>query len=384
MMPVARWPLVVLALFIEFSILLPNLAKSEELDEQALSQFLKAPASFIESHVKERHAFYGLASYYSNIAIYVVDKGVLRELDNGDSTTLTGAQWLAIAGRLKVLVVSMPGLMVRLDGQELVFDNPQLVAEVGDGARLLDKSDLATLGPELVQITYAHLWRPLAWLSRRVESLLALIHAHGVTNWGLTIVVFALLLKLVLLPIGILTIRLQRENSRVQALLAPQLAIIKTKYDGEEAHKRMMAAYKQANVSPFYTLKPMLGTFIQIPILIAVFNALGEMPQFAGQSFLWIDDLAYPDSIGQLPVVIPWIGNEISLLPWLMTGATLLSSVFYENRLAPASELRRQKRNVCLMAVVFLILFYPFPAAMVLFWLLVNLLQTVQQKYIRI
>ena len=123
-------------------------------------------------------------------------------------------------------------------------------------------------------------------LSKLIESILVLIQTYIVSSWGVVIIVFAILLKLLLLPVGIMTTNFQRKVSQVQSSLAPKLSDIKTNYDGEEAQNSLMAAHKELGVSQFYALKPMLGLFIQIPILIAIFNALGEMSQFAGQSFL--------------------------------------------------------------------------------------------------
>jgi YidC/Oxa1 family membrane protein insertase len=145
-----------------------------------------------------------------------------------------------------------------------------------------------------------------------------------------------------------------------------------------------MAAHKSLGITPFYTLKPMLGSFIQVPVLVAVFNALGEMPQLAGASFLWIGDLAYPDVIAMLPNAIPMFGDKLSLLPVIMTLVTIFSTLIFQNRSATEAELRRHKRNLYLMSAVFLVLFYPFPAAMVLYWTLANILQTMQQQLIRI
>jgi YidC/Oxa1 family membrane protein insertase len=181
-----------------------------------------------------------------------------------------------------------------------------------------------------------------------------------------------------------MTTNFQRKVSQVQSSLAPKLADIKANYDGEEAHNRLMAAHKELGVSPFYTLKPMLGSFIQIPILIATFNALGEMPQFVGQSFLWIKDLAYPDAIMQFSFAVPMFGDSLNLLPFLMTIITIYSTRVFQNKHAPEAEVKRQKRNLYFMAFAFFILFYPFPAVMVLYWALANILQFIQQKYVEI
>ena len=123
----------------------------------------------------------------------------------------------------------------------------------------------------------------------------------------------------------------------------------------------------------------MIGTLIQIPVLIAVFNALGEMPQLDMQSFLWVKNLAYPDAVTALPVVIPGIGGHINLLPFLMTAVTLFSTLIFSSPHASATELKKQRRNLYMMAAAFFILFYPFPAAMVLFWTVNNLLHSIQQ-----
>ena len=158
----------------------------------------------------------------------------------------------------------------------------------------------------------------------------------------------------------------------------------KANYDGEEAHNHLMGAYKELGVSPFYTLKPMLGSFIQIPILIATFNALGEMPQFVGQSFLWIKDLAHPDAIMQFSFTIPMFGNSLNLLPFLMTIITIYSTIIFQNKHAPELEVKRQKRNLYFMAFAFFVLFYPFPAVMVMYWTLSNILYIIQQRYVKI
>ena len=127
-----------------------------------------------------------------------------------------------------------------------------------------------------------------------------------------------------------------------------------------------------------------MGTLVQLPILIAVFNALAEMPQLGGQSFLWVNNLAYPDQLASLGQAIPLFGSSVSLLPLLMTLIALCSTVVFKNRYAEITEIKRQKRNLYLMAALFFVLFYPFPAAMVLYWLSANALHAIQQQWVKI
>jgi YidC/Oxa1 family membrane protein insertase len=330
------------------------------------------------------HVFYGLASYYNSLNYYVLNKDHITRIEDNSKTVLHKDEWLAVAGRFQVMIVKAPGLSFHFNKLKLHVDNQEILSSPGTLLKVVTKPDLFLIAPELDQIRYAHLWAPLAWLAKAVESSLIAINAHIISNWGIAIVVFSVLLKFLLLPVNVMTVSFQRRVSQVQAQLAPKLAEITANYDGEEAHNHLMAAHKELGVSPFYILKPMLGSFIQIPILIAVFNVLGEMPQLDGQSFLWIESLAYPDSIGHLLFHRPMFGDTISLLPFIMTVVTLYSTVIFQNSHAPVAEVKRQKRNLYLMAVVFFVLFYPFPAAMVLYWTLANILQTIQQQIIKI
>lgn len=331
---------------------------------------------------ENKYTYSGLASYYNTTIYYVVNKASVTRIEPEHATILQEGEWLAVVSRLNVLAIKAPGLSVKLADTNLVVDSRAV--STSPSIETIAKSGLSSIASELDQLRYIHLWKPLAWLARVIESALVLIQRNIFDNWGLSIVILAVLLKILLLPVGMLTASIQREVSQIQTQLAPKLAAIKASYDGEEAHNLLMAAHKELGVSPLYTLKPMLGTFIQVPIWIAVFNALGEMPQLDGQSFLWIDNLALPDTVGRLPFVIPLLGDKISLLPFIMTVVSLYSTILFQNRHASAFEMKRQKRNLYLMAVAFFVLFYPFPAAMVLYWAMANILYTIQQSLIKI
>ena len=361
-------------------------------DAIELSTLIDSPEVVINQHVRENFDFFGLANYYQQIAYYLVDESSV-ELLSGDDThtvTLKHRQWLAVVGRFKVLLVSSPGQVIEIIDRQIHFKpttSPQPLQTA-----IVYKHQLNSLATTLVegqslaldQLRYAHLWAPLAWLSKQVEATLLVIQNNLTHHWGWTILLFSIVIKLILLPVNLRTIRFQREVSKIQTQLAPTLAEIKANYAAEEAHNRLMAAHQNLGVSPFYTLKPIIGSFIQIPILIAIFNALAEMPQLSGQSFLWINDLAYPDAVGSFERAIPLLGVHISLLPILMTLVALLATVFFQNRYAAPSDIRRQKRNLFLVACLFLVLFYPFPAAMVLYWMAANVLHLVQQYWIKI
>ena len=191
----------------------------------------------------------------------------------------------------------------------------------------------------------------------------------AVANWGIALLLFAVLLKLGLLPLSVLTTGYQRRVSQIQAELDPIILEIRENYVGEEAHNRQMAAYKQLGVSPFFALKPMVGLLIQLPILVATFNALGEMPQFSEQSFLWIPNLAYPDEIAQIGFRIPLLGDTVHLTPFLMALVTVGSTMLFTNTVAPVVEIPSPKKKSLLDGDRIFLPVLPVPSAvMVLYW----------------
>ena len=144
-----------------------------------------------------------------------------------------------------------------------------------------------------------------------------------------------------------------------------------------------MAAHKAIGVTPFYSLKPTIGLVIHIPFLIAIFAVLGEMPELSGSTFLWIDDLALPDAIATIGFVVPGFGDSISLLPIIMATVTIISALTFHDPHLAEGVMKRQRRSLFLMAGGFFILFYPFPAAIVFYWVLNNIFQAVQQQLLK-
>ena len=338
-------------------------------DSHALNQLIK-------TQVKEQYAFSGLAVYLNSVHYYLVDDGISNALI-GETFKLKNNQWLAVAGRFKVLLIKSD------DAEILINDeNKHLSIKTKNTSQsfIVNKPDLANFSAELNQIRYKHLAKPLAWVTRLSEALMVFIKSITSLSWGWTILLFAVVIKLLLLPVSIMTTKSQQKVSLITNQLQPKLKEIKSKYDGEKAHNLIMKAHKDLGVTPFYTLKPVLSFLIQIPVLIAVFNSLGEMPQLSHQAFLWFDDLALPDNFYPLNFSIPFLGSSINLMPILMTFITLLSTIFHQDNHASSAENKKQKLKLYLMAFVFLILFYPFPAAMVMYWAMANLLGFIQQK----
>lgn len=326
--------------------------------------------------IADTYSFFGLAQYLAQVQFYVLDDHELVHTSPETSVQLDGQQRLAAVGRFQVLLIQPKGDVVHvLDRHSLRVATSGAVDHVD--AVTMPKSELRAVDPRYAQLSYAHLWKPLALMARLVEATLVNIAQITGLTWGFVLVIFAIFVKFALWPLSRWSNRMQSRVAYYQSILHPKIAAIKQEHKGEEAHNRIMAAHRALGVTPLFTLKPMLALLIQIPVLIAIFNALGEMPQFAGSSFLWVDDLAYPDAIGVLPFSIPWIGNTVNLMPILMALVAIVGAVLYREANLVADAARRKRRQLVLMGAVFLLLFYPFPAAMVLYWLMSNILQLI-------
>ncbi len=232
--------------------------------------------------------------------------------------------------------------------------------------------ELRVVSAELPGLLFAALWEPLRWLCFGLYFLLGYIMAT-VGNEGLAIVLLSLAVKIILWPLTRVAERWQRDVNRIQSRIQPKIAAIRQQFRGEEAHKRTLDVYREEGVHTLFTMKSLAGFAIQVPMFIAAFDMLADNFALNGASFLWIEDLAAPDRLLALPVTLPFFGGYLNLLPVLMTLVTLLSALVQKDESLTPMLLARQRRQLYLMAGAFFLLFYTFPAGMVLYWTANNL-----------
>jgi YidC/Oxa1 family membrane protein insertase len=261
-------------------------------------------------------------------------------------------------------------------------DQPRVLLAPGAGARVrveayggpVEARRLAAADRVLDELLFAALWDWLRALCFGLLWLLSLIQGLGVASTGLAIVLLSVTVKLLMWPLTHIADRWQAEVNRTQARLQPRLDEIKRNFRGEEAHNLVLAAYREHGVHPLFTLKSLAGFLIQIPVFIAAFDMLGENFALNQAAFAWIDDLAKPDRLVALPFALPFFGGHLNLLPVLMTGFTLLASRLQADPDLTPALARQQRLRLYLMALVFFVLFYTFPAGMVLYWTTNNVL----------
>jgi YidC/Oxa1 family membrane protein insertase len=238
---------------------------------------------------------------------------------------------------------------------------------------------LRVVDATLVGTLFASLWEPLRWLCFALLFLLGFISGQ-VGNAGVAIILLSLAVKFLLYPLTRVADAWQADVNRAQSRIQPRLDEIRRRYRGEEAHNLTLQVYREEGVHPLYTLKSLAGFAIQVPMFIAAFDMLAGNFALSGAGFLWITDLAAPDRLARLPVELPFVGADLNLLPFLMAAVSVLSALTQGDASLSAALQARQRRNLYLMAGVFFLLFYTFPAGMVLYWTANNVWHLVKEQ----
>ena len=243
----------------------------------------------------------------------------------------------------------------------------------------LESRALTAADPALERLLFSGLW---PWL--RALSLALLFLLRGLTALvgqpGLAIIALAVSVKALLLPLAAVAERWQEQVNVTHARLQPGLDAIKAAHRGEERAQRTMALYREEGVHPLYTLRSLPGVLIQLPVFVAVFDMLAEDFDLSRVGFLWIQDLSRPDELLRLPVCLPFFGCYLNLLPFLMSAVSLAALFRFRSSVLTPSLVRRQRRNLTGMTALFFLLFYTFPAGMVLYWTSTNAFQLVSQE----
>lgn len=295
------------------------------------------------------------------------------------------AGWSGFRNRFwATMLFTEPGLYTRFASGQVTLQPAMVVDLPAVQAQQLslylgpvEPAALQSADPALHGVMYASLWFWLRWICMGLFWLFAAIHSL-LPHWALAIVVLSVAVYVLMRPLSAIADRLQSSVHRSQALLAPQLRDIQSRYKGEEQSKRVLALYKEHDVHPLYSLKSLAGVAVVIPVFIGAFDMLAENIWLAGESFWWIGDLARPDALADLPFTVPFFGHHLNLLPFIMTALSVAASALHRHEAMDAIERRKQLRQLVLMALAFLALFYTFPAGMVLYWTTNNLIAVVK------
>lgn len=271
-----------------------------------------------------------------------------------------------------------PALRIELANETTIAAGEELVFEFQVYAGPKDRTALTDAGYE--PLLYSNLPGPLRWLCLKLGDLLRYMYGH-IGSWWMTIVAFTVLIRIVLFPLAQKSIKMNAQMMADQAKLKPLIDEIKKKHrDASVQYEKTMALYKDHGINPFAPMFGCLPVLLQLPILIAIFNILGQEVTLQGARFLWVDDLSLPDRLFPLGVTLPYFGAYFNLLPVLMAITMVLTT----NLGSPADgdQKKSQTRSMAVLAFIFFALFYSFPAGLVLYWMLSNLGQYAQQEVV--
>ena len=210
------------------------------------------------------------------------------------------------------------------------------------------------------------------FIAQILLQFLELLHSW-VNNWGGVIVILSFSVYILLFP---LTLKQMRSMKDMQAL-QPTIEKLRETYKGnpQRLNKEIMELYRQHKVNPFGGCLPLV---LQIPIFFALYQVLMRSVALKGAKFLWIKDLSAPDRLFMLPISLPILGNEVNLLPILMS-----IGMFIQQKLSTVatqgSYSEQQKIMTIIFPIMFGFIFYHMPAGLVLYWFINSLLMLLYQ-----
>ncbi|WP_178862588.1 membrane protein insertase YidC [Thiomicrorhabdus cannonii] len=245
-------------------------------------------------------------------------------------------------GVVEPLVTVAPGAQGELSSK--IYIGPEVqdhLAEIAPGLELTIDYGMLTFIAE-----------PLFWLLKQIHNL--------VGNWGVAIILLTLLIKLVFYKLSETSYRSMARLKKFQ----PKLQQLKENYGDDKVvfQQKMMKLYKEEKINP---LGGCLPIFIQMPVFIALYWVLLYSVEMRQAPFmLWIEDLSAQDPYFILPIIM---------------GITM----YIQQKLNPSAMMDEMQQKVMkMLPFIFTIFFLWFPAGLVLYWVVNNILSVAQQWYI--
>lgn len=214
------------------------------------------------------------------------------------------------------------------------------------------------------------LTKPFLYFLRFLYSL--------VGNMGIAILLFATLLRIVMLPIATKSYINMARMKKIQ----PKLKVIQERYKDNRMilQQEMLKLYKKEKINPAGGCLPLL---IQIPIFFALYKVLSVSILMRQAPFFgWIHDLSAPDpsSVFTLFGLVPWpIPSFLNLGIWpILMGITM----WIQQKLNPAPQDKAQENIFKFMPVIFTFMMGNLASGLIIYWTWSNILSIFQQKYI--
>ncbi|RJF97291.1 membrane protein insertase YidC [Noviherbaspirillum saxi] len=190
--------------------------------------------------------------------------------------------------------------------------------------------------------------KPIFWLMTQIHKVL--------NNWGWTIIALTVLIKLAFFPLSAASYRSMAKMKTV----TPKMQSIRERFKSDPAkmNQAMMELYRTEKINPLGGCLPIV---VQIPVFIALYWVLLASVEMRNAPWLgWIQDLAAPD-------------------PWYILPVLMAVSMFIQTKLNPTPPDPIQAKVMMFMPIIFSVMFFFFPAGLVLYWVVNNILSIAQQ-----
>lgn len=221
----------------------------------------------------------------------------------------------------------------------------------------------------ILTILYDIIILPLVYLVQAIFSAVYLL----CYNPGLSIIAVSLTVNILCLPLYKRADAVQEAERDKQAAMKPRLEHIRKFFSGDERFMIEQAYYREQHYSPLSAVKGSVSLILQIPFLIAAYRYLSTLPVLEGSAFFVIGDLSKPDGLINIG------GLSINLLPILMTLINFLSSYIYTKGFA-----FKDKFQLYVIALIFLVFLYPCPSGLVFYWTLNNLFSLLKNVFMKV
>lgn len=221
-------------------------------------------------------------------------------------------------------------------------------------------------------------------ISLAIKWLMDFLHRF-IPNYGIVIILLSVFTKVLFYRLSHKSLKSMKQMQGIQ----PELKALQEKYkdNKERLNKEIMGLYKTHGVNPLSGCLPLL---LQMPVFFALYKVLRGAVELRGAGFmLWIDDLSVMDVVYRIPFDIPLVGgfidNSISILPVLMGVSMWVQQKLGGSGMGMGAESTQAGQMAMMnkiMPYFMTFIFYRMPSGLVLYWLVNNILQAVQQWYI--
>ena len=263
-----------------------------------------------------------------------------------------------------------------LPGESITY-NGQIFA----GAKNLDILNNYSKQLSIPRFTDAIDWGWFAFLTKPISYAINWFYSY-VGNFGLAIIAFTILMRLILFPLAHASFKSMAKMKKLQ----PEMQRLKETYpnDRQKMQQELMALYKREGANPVAGCLPIL---VQIPIFFSLYKVLFvTIEMYHAPFYGWIHDLSAPDPLGILTVfgLISWdVPGVLSIINIGVLPIIMGLTMWLQQKLNPAPADPTQAKIFALLPFVFTFVLAGFAAGLVLYWSVNNILSIAQQWFIQ-